>query len=204
MKANQNHVKLLTSKLFFQILSESLHWRRKDAFLELTSTLQDFKKMEEKMHRFSRVMAYYGTEMRRFYLRKWYRRAMNYVHENYKKLALIDYNVSKKRKMFFYFKWRQAFLHNRKNYELKIESCKLLRTFIEARSNLSCRHYMCKWRDFVELRQFQQDAFSQIMTRKRMRTQRRAFVRWLAIHKQKDLEERYDKMTELVTNMWYK
>lgn len=31
MKANKNHVKLLTAKLLFQILSESIHSRRKDA-----------------------------------------------------------------------------------------------------------------------------------------------------------------------------
>ncbi len=91
--------------------------------------------------------------MRRFYLRKWYRNAMNYVHENYKKLALVDYNVNKKRRMFFYFKWRQVFLRNRKNYELKIEACKALRNLLDYKETHNQRNYFCRWRDFMELRQ---------------------------------------------------
>jgi hypothetical protein len=35
---------------------------------------------------------------------------MNFTHENYKKLNLIDYNVGKKRKIRFFFAWRTAFL----------------------------------------------------------------------------------------------
>lgn len=31
MKANKNHVKLLTAKLLYQVLTEMIHWRRKDA-----------------------------------------------------------------------------------------------------------------------------------------------------------------------------
>lgn len=32
MKSNKNHVKLLTAKLFFQLLSDMVHKRRKEAF----------------------------------------------------------------------------------------------------------------------------------------------------------------------------
>jgi hypothetical protein len=35
MKANKNHVKLLTAKLFFQILSEAVFKRRKNALNEM-------------------------------------------------------------------------------------------------------------------------------------------------------------------------
>lgn len=35
MKANKNHVKLLTAKLLFQILSESIQVRRKNGFSEI-------------------------------------------------------------------------------------------------------------------------------------------------------------------------
>ena len=37
VKANKNHVKLLTAKLFFQQLQEMVHWRRKNVFQEIYS-----------------------------------------------------------------------------------------------------------------------------------------------------------------------
>lgn len=42
---------------------------------------------------------------------------MNFVHENYKKLNLVEYNVNKKRKLKFYYLWRQRFLKNKKSYD---------------------------------------------------------------------------------------
>lgn len=62
--------------------------------------------MEKKLHRFARVMCNYGLDRKRAYLRRWYINAMNFVHENYKKTNLIEYNVNKKRKLKFYFSWR--------------------------------------------------------------------------------------------------
>ena len=47
------------------------------------------------MHRFVRVMFNYSTERKRTYLRRWFRNAMNFVHENYKKLNLVQANVNK-------------------------------------------------------------------------------------------------------------
>ena len=35
---------------------------------------------------------------------------MNFTHESYKKVNLIDYNVAKKRKIKFFYSWRSAFL----------------------------------------------------------------------------------------------
>lgn len=58
------------------------------------------------MHKFARVIYNYGVERKRSYLRLWYRKAMNVVHENYKNLNLIQFNVDKKRKIKFYYKWR--------------------------------------------------------------------------------------------------
>lgn len=66
--------------------------------------------MEKKLNKFGRVIFNYSKERKRTFLRKWYRKAMNVVHENYKKLNLVQYNVDKKRKIKFYYKWRQAFL----------------------------------------------------------------------------------------------
>ena len=51
---------------------------------------------------------------------------MNFTHENYKKLNLIEYNVNKKRKIKFYYKWRQAFLENKKDYDCKVDGVKML------------------------------------------------------------------------------
>ena len=58
------------------------------------------------MQKFARIMCNYHLDRKRTYLRRWYRNSMNFVHENYKKLNLIDFNVNKKRKIKFYYKWR--------------------------------------------------------------------------------------------------
>jgi len=42
------------------------------------------------------------------------------------------------------------------------------------------------------------------LTKRKKRDARNAFVRWLAFVKRKGLEERYEKMSELVTNLWFK
>lgn len=110
MKANKQHVKLLTAKLFMQICTEAVFKRRKDALQEIKGCARHVTNMESKMQRFARVIYGYGEHRRRHYLRLWYRKAMNAVHENYKKLNLVQYNVDKKRRITFYYKWRQAFL----------------------------------------------------------------------------------------------
>ena len=60
LKANKNHVKLLTAKLLFQILSESIQKRRKIGLQEVKSCSRHIEKMETKMHRFTRVMFNYA------------------------------------------------------------------------------------------------------------------------------------------------
>jgi len=45
--------------------------------------------METKLQRFARVISNYGVDRRRHYLRLWYRKAMNVIHENYKKTNLV-------------------------------------------------------------------------------------------------------------------
>jgi hypothetical protein len=83
--------------------------------------------METKLQRFAKVMFNYGVDRKRFYLRKWYLNSMNYIHESYKKLNLVSYGVAKKRKIKFFYKWRQAFLQNKKDYDSKIDGLKLMR-----------------------------------------------------------------------------
>ena len=40
--------------------------------------------LERRILKFVKVMNNYQTEKQRYTLRKWYRNAMNFVHENYK------------------------------------------------------------------------------------------------------------------------
>jgi hypothetical protein len=40
--------------------------------------------------------------------------------------------------------------------------------------------------------------------RKRARNMRSGFVTWLGFTKKRGLEDRYEKMSELVTNLWFK
>jgi len=69
--------------------------------------------MEKLMARFGRVLGRYGIDRKRWALRVWFRNAMDFVGSHYKKMNMIEHNVSKKRKMFYYFKWRQAFLQKK-------------------------------------------------------------------------------------------
>lgn len=89
MKANKNHVKLLTAKLFFQIMTEAIFKRRKEAMQEMKGTSNHILNMERKLNKFGRIIFNYSKERKRTYLRNWYRKAMNVVHENYKKLNLV-------------------------------------------------------------------------------------------------------------------
>lgn len=68
------------------------------------------KRVETIVHRFVRVLSDHHQEAERFYLRLWYRNSMNFTHENYKKLNLIDFNVAKRRKIRLYYAWRTAYL----------------------------------------------------------------------------------------------
>jgi hypothetical protein len=110
IRANRNHVKLLTSKLIYQTLSEMVRKRKKDALQAMQSCSTQLKRVESIVQRFVRVLADHHTECQRKYLRGWYRNAMNFTHENYKKLNLIDYQVAKRRKIRFFFNWRTAYL----------------------------------------------------------------------------------------------
>jgi len=77
---------------------------------------------------------------------------MNFTHENYKKINLIDYNVAKKRKIKFFFSWRNAFLQRQKEAESKMHSVSRLSKIVSSRQDLILRNKLCRWRDFVELR----------------------------------------------------
>ncbi len=132
------------------------------------------------MRKFAKIMVQYGEYRRRHHLRLWYRNSMNFVHEHYKKLNLVEFNANKKRKMIFYYKWRQAFLQNRKTYDLKTDGMKQVLALFSKKENFHCRREMCKWRDFMELRHCQGDVMWQVCSRHKQRSCRNAFIKWLA------------------------
>lgn len=74
---------------------------------------------------------------------------MNFVHENYKKINLIEFNVNKKRKLKFFYKWRHAYLKRRKHFDSKVDGLNILKSMLCGKKDLSVRRYLCKWRDFV-------------------------------------------------------
>ena len=45
-RANKNHIKLLTAKLFYQTFSDMLRIRRKESFQAMQSCSQQLKKVE--------------------------------------------------------------------------------------------------------------------------------------------------------------
>jgi len=96
IRANKTHVRLLTAKLLFQILGQALDKRAKYAIQEIKYCSKDMEDLEKRIHKFVKVMRDYTTERKRNSFRKWYRHAMNFVHENYKNQNLIRFNVNKK------------------------------------------------------------------------------------------------------------
>jgi conjugal transfer/entry exclusion protein len=70
--------------------------RAKHAIQEIKYCAKDMEDLEKRIKKFVKVMRDYTTERKRNSLRKWYRHAMNFVHENYKNQNLVRFNVNKK------------------------------------------------------------------------------------------------------------
>lgn len=66
------------------------------------------------------------------------------------------------------------------------------------------RNKLCRWRDFVELRQYQGSALDSVLGRFKRREQRSAFVHWLARVKSEQLQKRYESMSHLISEMTFK
>ena len=97
----------------------------------------------------------YLADSKRRHLRLWYRNAFNCVHETRKRNQLIDGSVTLKRTQKFFYLWRQAFMKNRKSTGSKTEGTKALHRLVHRRAEFQMRHFLCRWRDFVERRQAQ-------------------------------------------------
>jgi hypothetical protein len=130
------------------------------------------KKVETIVHRFERVLGDHHYEAERFYLRLWYRNSMNFTHENYKKLNLIDYNVAKRRKIRFYYAWRTAYLRRQQVTQSKQHGVIKISKIVRGAQDLNIRNKLCRWRDFVELRQYQHETLDAVLTRHIRREQR--------------------------------
>ena len=94
--SNKQHVKTLVAKLLFQILDENIRRKKKLGLQEIGSTAKIMINLETKVSKLNRVLGNYIVDRKRNYLRVWYRKAFNVVHENYKRNTIIDGNVSHK------------------------------------------------------------------------------------------------------------
>ena len=109
--------------------------------------------LERCLTKLNRVVAKYLGDSKRRYLRLWYRNAFNCVHETRKRNQLIDGSVRFKRSQKFFYLWRQAFMKNRKFSGAKTEATKQLKRIVVRKAEHAQRHYLCRWRDYVERRQ---------------------------------------------------
>ena len=85
-----------------------------------------------------------------------------------------------------------------------MDGLNVLRRFTENKEARTMRRYICHWRDLCLKRENQQEYIFMIMQRKKKHSTRQAFITWLAYSKRQNLEERYEKMSDLVTKMWFK
>lgn len=92
-QSNKQHVKVLVAKLLHQIMDENLRRKKKLAFQEITGTARQMSNLESKATKLFRVLGNYIEDRKRSGLRTWYRKALNVVHENYKRNSLIDRSV---------------------------------------------------------------------------------------------------------------
>ena len=99
-------MKHLVAKLLFQILDENLRRKKKAGLQEIAATAKIMVNLENKVGKLQRVLSHYVDDRKRFYLRLWYRKAFNVIHENYQRNSLIDGNVAHKTRQKFFFLWR--------------------------------------------------------------------------------------------------
>lgn len=202
-RQNKCQVKTLVAKLLNQILSENIAKKRKNAFLEINNIANKWSNLERCLNKLVRVRSKFVLDQQRRHLRLWYRNAFNCVHETRKRNQLIDGSVTFKRSQKFFYLWRQAFLTARKCNTSKQEAVNQIRRICQRKGEFTMRHFMCKWRDFVERRQAQNNFLYGVVQRKRDRQLRRAYVLWLSFCKRDNLLERYEKISDIVTNTWF-
>lgn len=104
--------------------------------------------LETKVSKLHRILGNYVVDRKRFFLRVWYRKAFNVIHENYKRNSIIDGNVSHKMRQKFFFLWRQLYLNRKRIYANKISAMKMIDRMSGGQAQVKLRNFFCRWRDF--------------------------------------------------------
>lgn len=150
-------MKHLVAKLLTQLLEENIFRKQKGAFLLISAHAKKYSEMEGSLRRLARILGNYGTDRKRQYLRDWYRRALNAVQEICNRNNLLDSKTKFKREQNFFYLWRQAFLNSRKSSHGRSEGSRVLLSLVSRLEHKLARNFLCRWRDFVELRQSQEN-----------------------------------------------
>lgn len=158
---------MLVAKLLAQIINENLHKKRKRAFQEISATASQMANLQSKLSRLHRILCNYSEDRSRFFLRLWYRKAFNVIHENYKRNSLIDANVDHMRRQKFFYLWRTLYNKRKRVFGNKVASVKVISRLTSGQQDTKLRHYLCRWRDFVERRQAQDEFLLSICLRRR-------------------------------------
>jgi len=104
----------LVAKLLGQIMEENIARKRKNAFLEINNTAKQMANLEKRLTKLQRIMANYYTNRKRHFLRGWYKKALNSIHENNTRNNLLDAKTKFGREQKFFYMWRKAYLNSRK------------------------------------------------------------------------------------------
>ena len=185
---NKQHVKTLVAKLMFQIIDENIRRKKKLGLQEIASTAKIMVNLETRVSKLHRILCNYVVDRKRFYLRVWYRKAFNVIHENYKRNSIIDGNVAHKARQKFFFLWRQLYLNRKRIYANKISAIKMLDRLSGGQVQLKLRNYFCRWRDFNNHRETQEDFMMSVCWRRSLRAKRKAFVKWIAAIRAQDMQ----------------
>ena len=181
-----------------------MEMRAKYALQEIRSCGNEMCDLERRIYKFVKTMQNYVVERKRHGLRRWYRNAMNFVHENYKNQNLVRFNVNKKIRTQFFYRWRKAYLQRERRHGQKMDALNVLRRWSESREARTMRQYICHWREACLRRERQMMYALNLLTRKSKLTARRAFVMWLGYARRQRLEERCESMRDVITTMWFK
>lgn len=130
-KANKDHVKLLTSKIMFQLLDELATSRISDGFQAINTKSKDIMTKKKCLRRVSMAFGKFSERRQRSCLKTWYRNALNFSSQNTRIHDMADMKAKKKIETTFYYIWRNQFLSRVRAKEDKIEALKMMRGMTE-------------------------------------------------------------------------
>jgi hypothetical protein len=127
VKVNKNHVKLLTSKYLVQVLSEMVEMRQKEGFQMIKRESDGNQKFNKCMKRFFVTFNNYYEDRKKYYLRKWFRSALNFPAENSRMNNLVERKSNLRMSTKFFHAWRAAYLSSVRAYDDKLEAIRVLK-----------------------------------------------------------------------------